>query len=147
MSTTAAFEDLQKLKKEHEHYLSVCKSAELLNVTPKTIRRRCRLGELDGVKIMGKWRIAPQSIRRHLTGSQSRAQRYRSASAREKRKGPLTISTVRVPEAAECLGVSRRTVRNMCMRGDLDARKVGRSWRIDRESLLDVMQYGTEDLI
>jgi len=54
--------------------------------------------------------------------------------------------SVSTRKAANCLDVSRRTVRNMCMRGELKARKVGRDWKIDRNSLQDVLQHGTEDL-
>lgn len=55
--------------------------------------------------------------------------------------------SVSTRKAARCLDVSRRTVRNMCMRGELKARKVGRDWKIDRDSLEEVLKYGTEDLI
>ncbi len=53
----------------------------------------------------------------------------------------------RVAEAARCLDVHERTVRRMCGRGELDGVKVGGRWRIDRDSLRDALQNGTEDLL
>jgi excisionase family DNA binding protein len=46
---------------------------------------------------------------------------------------PPALVTVDV--AAERLGKSRSSVRAMCARGDLPARRVGKSWRVDLAAL------------
>ena len=43
---------------------------------------------------------------------------------------------LKIEEAAEILGTSGHNVRNRCIRGDLDAVKVGSIWRVNTLSLL-----------
>jgi len=47
---------------------------------------------------------------------------------------------VTVEEAAQALAVSRDTIRRMIRRGELDARKIGKSVRVTAESLATVGQ-------
>jgi len=47
-----------------------------------------------------------------------------------------------VEEASELLDVSVWTVRALAHRGELPARKVGRSWRFSRQALLDYLAGG-----
>ncbi|WP_181158526.1 helix-turn-helix domain-containing protein [Leucobacter massiliensis] len=47
-------------------------------------------------------------------------------------------SYVTMDEAAQALAVSRDTIRRMIRRGDLDARKIGKSVRVTAESLATV---------
>jgi excisionase family DNA binding protein len=49
-----------------------------------------------------------------------------------------------VEEAAELLGVSAWTVRDLAHRGELPARKIGRAWRFSRLALLDYVADGTQ---
>lgn len=48
-----------------------------------------------------------------------------------------------VQEAADLLHVSVWTVRDLAHRGELPARKVGRSWRFSRQALLDYLAHGS----
>jgi len=47
-------------------------------------------------------------------------------------------SFVTVDEAAQALAVSRDTIRRMIRRGELDARKIGKSVRVTSESVVNV---------
>jgi excisionase family DNA binding protein len=41
-----------------------------------------------------------------------------------------------VQDAASVLDMSERTVRHLCAKGELDARKFGRAWRIRRGDVM-----------
>ncbi len=45
-----------------------------------------------------------------------------------------------VDGAAELLGVSAYTIREMAKRGDIPARKVGKGWRFSREALVGMIR-------
>lgn len=54
---------------------------------------------------------------------------------------PATATTdgarwIDVPTAASILDMSNRTVRHLCAKGELPARKFGRAWRIERGAVL-----------
>jgi excisionase family DNA binding protein len=54
---------------------------------------------------------------------------------------PLTTSEVTAGTAARILGVSPRTIENMCEEGKLRARRIGERgwWRIDYASVIEVL--------
>ena len=51
-------------------------------------------------------------------------------------KGPMFDGWVTIAQAAELSGYSPAYVRQLAYRGRIDARKVGRDWLINQESLL-----------
>lgn len=50
-----------------------------------------------------------------------------------------------VAEVAEFLRVSERTIYNLLEAGDLRGVRIGRSWRIPREALEEIIQRGGTD--
>lgn len=42
--------------------------ARLINMSDEGVRRRCRLGEIEAIKIGSRWRISPQAIEKLLAG-------------------------------------------------------------------------------
>jgi len=43
--------------------------------------------------------------------------------------------TISTPEAAQILGFTRRWILTLIRRGELDAQRIGRDWRVSRESV------------
>ena len=67
----------------------------------------------------------------------ARAMYDASASTADPRALPLLLN---VRQAAELLNVSEKHVRDLCLDGTIRSVRVGRSWRIGRDSLLE--QFG-----
>ena len=53
-------------------------------------------------------------------------------------------TTLRVSEVAKLLRVDSKTVRNWILSGDLEGTKLPGSYRIERESLADLVERGQE---
>ncbi len=57
----------------------------------------------------------------------------------------MTQHEVLTPEqAADVLQLPKRTVLDLCRRGELGAKKLGRRWRIPRESLRTVFERAAD---
>lgn len=54
------------MKNRLERHYTPCEVAELLAVTPRTIRTWIELGELNAVKLRRQWRIPASEIERAL---------------------------------------------------------------------------------
>ena len=47
-------------------FFTVKQVAEMLTLSPETIREKLRKGEIEGVKIGKSWRVNEETIRRYL---------------------------------------------------------------------------------
>jgi len=101
------------------------KCAEILQVTTLVVRRMCKRGEVPGARRVGRdWRIPAMAIGKlfELPGAGTSAPTMPLVS-----RGEEFTSA----EAATILKVSERSVRGMCVRGELPgAHHLGSRWRI-----------------
>jgi excisionase family DNA binding protein len=51
---------------QQDRFLTVQETAELLNVSPDTVRTLVRRGDITGVKVGHQFRIAPDLLRSYL---------------------------------------------------------------------------------
>ena len=54
-----------------DQYLSIEEISQRLRISPETVRRWVRAGELPAVKIARQWRIAETEIKEYLAGHQA----------------------------------------------------------------------------
>jgi excisionase family DNA binding protein len=55
--------------------LTTAQAAELLHVTPDTVRRMCRDGELTASETKAGWRIRPEAVDEYLDATSNREKR------------------------------------------------------------------------
>lgn len=97
-------------------------AAAQFGVSPETIRRWCRQGKLQGVKVGEQWRVIS-----------------------EDEQPPLAEEDLLTPaEAAKALRVSTETVRRWCRRGAVRHHRVGGQWRIPRAEVERILREGVE---
>jgi excisionase family DNA binding protein len=54
------------LDRDHNSFLTVQETAELLNVSPDTVRTLVRRGDITGIKVGHQFRIAPDLLHAYL---------------------------------------------------------------------------------
>jgi excisionase family DNA binding protein len=60
--------------------LSVTQVADRLNVSPESVRRWIREGQLDAVLVGGAWRVLPEDVKAMIeSGTRKRLDRYADA--------------------------------------------------------------------
>ncbi len=55
---------------EKTQFLTPKEAAEMLKVSPRSIERACRLGEIRAIKVLSLWRIPADAITELLAGRQ-----------------------------------------------------------------------------
>ena len=62
---------VRTINQYEEEFFSISRLAEVLSVTPKTIRRLIRIGEIRAVKISRHWRIPRLEVIEYLQARNS----------------------------------------------------------------------------
>jgi excisionase family DNA binding protein len=119
----------QRSRRRKETTLLDCKEVKRrLGVTRDTVYRWLKKGILKGTKVGSVWRVSVHELER-FAGCQGEWT--------GQRKQRILLST---SDAAERLGVCRRTVNRLIQRKKIKARRVGRQWRISETQLEKFIQ-------
>ena len=125
-------------------FLTVAEAATIMRVSKMSVYRLVHSGELEAIRVGRSFRIPEQAVNLYLRESSPPTSPRRSSPATS--SGPHDVRFLTVAEAATVMRVSKMSVYRLVHSGELEAIRVGRSFRIPEQAVNRYLNEANTDV-